>query len=75
VCSSDLTPHLFEPFFSTKKDGKGVGLGLAVVYGILERHKGTVSVQSQPGKGTVFTLSFPPAEMNPLGVENKATPS
>jgi two-component system NtrC family sensor kinase len=73
--AAEDTPHLFEPFFSTKKDGKGVGLGLAVVYGILERHKGTVSVQSQPGKGTVFTLSFPTAEMNPLGVENKATPS
>jgi two-component system, NtrC family, sensor kinase len=59
-------PHLFEPFFTTKKDGKGVGLGLAVVYGILERHEGTVSVQSQPGKGTIFTLTFPaPADEPP----------
>jgi two-component system NtrC family sensor kinase len=58
VAAGDI-PHLFEPFFTTKKEGKGVGLGLAVVYGILELHEGTVSVQSQPGKGTVFTLSFP----------------
>ncbi len=65
IAAEDI-PHLFEPFFSTKKNGKGVGLGLAVVYGILERHEGTVSVQSQPGKGTVFTLSFPapPAELS-----------
>jgi two-component system NtrC family sensor kinase len=61
IRSEDL-PHLFEPFFSTKREGQGVGLGLSVVYGIMERHDGTVSVQSEPGKGTVFTLAFPPAE-------------
>jgi signal transduction histidine kinase len=48
-------------------------LGLSVVYGILERHEGTVSVQSQPGKGTVFTLTFPPAAMHHPRVEAKGT--
>ncbi len=52
-------PHIFEPFYTTKKEGNGVGLGLSVVYGIVERHGGTVTVRSEPGKGTVFTLTFP----------------
>ncbi len=64
IAPEDL-PHVFEPFFTTKKEGKGVGLGLSVVYGIIERHGGTVSAQSEPGKGTIFTLSFPSATMTP----------
>jgi signal transduction histidine kinase len=72
ISAEDL-PHLFEPFFTTKKEGKGVGLGLSVVYGILERHDGTVSVQSGPGKGTVFTLQFPPAAMHHPRVEAKGS--
>jgi len=72
IAAEDI-PHLFEPFFSTKKEGKGVGLGLSVVYGILERHEGTVSVQSEPGRGTRFTLTFPPAEKHHPRVEAKGT--
>jgi two-component system NtrC family sensor kinase len=72
IAAEDI-PHLFEPFFSTKREGKGVGLGLSVVYGILERHEGTVSVQSEPGKGTLFTLLFPPASMHRPRVEAKGT--
>ena len=47
---------LFTPFFTTKGKGKGVGLGLAVVYGIIQRHKGRVEVQSEVGRGTTFTI-------------------
>ncbi len=64
-------PHIFEPFFSTKKEGKGVGMGLSIVYGIIERHGGTVSVKSEPGQGTVFTLSFPSAARGHPRVETK----
>jgi len=50
---------LFTPFFSTKEEVKGVGLGLAVSYGIVERHGGKIEVQSQVGKGSTFTVHLP----------------
>jgi CheY-like chemotaxis protein len=51
--------RIFEPFFTTKEVGKGTGLGLAMVYGILQRHGGWVECQSQEEKGTVFSLYLP----------------
>jgi len=50
--------HVFEPFYTTKKNAQGVGLGLSVVYGIVERHGGTITVASEVGKGTRFILRF-----------------
>jgi two-component system NtrC family sensor kinase len=51
--------EIFEPFFTTKEGANGVGLGLSVVYGIVQRHHGTVTVDSSPGAGTVFTVRLP----------------
>ncbi|HUN64999.1 MAG TPA: ATP-binding protein [Bacteroidota bacterium] len=64
IAEEDLS-HIFEPFFTTKKEGKGVGLGLSVVYGIVERHGGTIEVASKPNQGTSFTITFPPLELAP----------
>ncbi len=55
--TDEVKTKIFDPFFTTKK--KGMGLGMSVVYGIVKRHKGTIEVQSLPGKGSTFTLKFP----------------
>ncbi|MEJ2735170.1 MAG: cache domain-containing protein, partial [Anaerolineae bacterium] len=56
--SEENMSKLFTPFFTTKPIGKGTGLGLAIIYGIVKMHRGQISVQSQEGEGTTFTLTL-----------------
>jgi two-component system NtrC family sensor kinase len=57
----EVLPHIFEPFFSTKSENQGVGLGLSMVYGIISEHKGHIDVDSEPGKWTKFRITLPQA--------------
>jgi two-component system NtrC family sensor kinase len=58
---ADLLPRLFEPFVTTKEHSHGVGLGLAISRNIIDRHHGKIEVQSEPGRGTCFTIRVPAA--------------
>ena len=71
--SDDVQHRAFEPFFTTKGEA-GTGLGLAMAYSIVSRHSGDITVESAPGRGTTFTITFPVADDSPQPMEATMTP-
>jgi two-component system NtrC family sensor kinase len=63
----DIIDKIFEPFFTTKPPGKGTGLGLSIVYGVIQRHGGTIDADSRPGDGTTFIIRLPLQSPEPSG--------
>jgi signal transduction histidine kinase len=58
----DLIAKIFDPFFTTKPVGEGTGLGLTICHKIVEEHRGAIDVQSEPGRGAMFTITLPAIE-------------
>jgi CheY-like chemotaxis protein len=71
--TEDVCARIFDPFFTTKGTN-GMGLGMSVVFGIIQRHKGKITVESRPGTGTCFTLRFPGVTAESRADERSAAP-
>jgi two-component system NtrC family sensor kinase len=71
----DIRPKVFEPFFSTKSEGKGTGLGLAVMYGIIQHHGGRIDLESEVGRGTLFRIHLPVAGPGEMAAAAKTGPA